>query len=443
MIWKPPLRRLTIGLTLTVVATAFEALSVATVLPATLRELGDLTLYGWTFSAFLLANLIGISVGGSESARVGLARLFVVGVVLFSVGLGVSGAAGTMSVIVAGRVLQGFGAGLLYTTSYAAIAQAYAVELQPSMLATLSSAWVIPGLVGPGLASLIAEHASWRWVFLGLVPPQLLAAALVVPALRALPPIEGVGALEPRSDRIRLAVQLGIGAAGALAGIGMRGAWLGVLLAITGGALALHALRRLTPPGTLLARPGLPAAIASMALITFAFFGTEAFVPLALDRIRHAPVALAGFALTGAALTWTAGAWLPVRLSARFARRTIIGSGLTILGAGVLGTLALLSPDVPPISALLVWAVAGFGMGLAFTTTSAAILESAGPGGAGVASASLQLSQTLGAALATGLGGVVVAAPFAGDPPTLGIAIVDAIMACTVLLALVTSRRIS
>lgn len=437
-LWSGPVRGLTLGLVLVVVAGAFEALAVATILPVTLRELGGLAYYGWTFSAFQLANVVGISVGG-ESDRLGLARLFVIGTALFCAGLIVSGFAPAMPVIVGGRVLQGFGAGLLYTASYAAIPQAYPVAVQPRMLATLSTAWVIPGLVGPGLAGLIAEHASWRWVFLGLVPLTLIAAVLALPALRALPRTAAAG---PRAGRIALAVRLGVGAGLALTGLGLHVWQLAAPLLVVGGAIAVHALRGLLPAGTLIARTGLPAAVATMTLVTFAFFGTEAFVPLALNHVRGAPVLISGLSLTCAALTWTTGAWLPVRLAGRVQRRTIILGGLAILAAGIGLTLALLSPAVSPWSALIAWGVAGFGMGLAFTTTSAAILEVAEPGEAGIASASLQLAQVIGAALSTGIGGAVVASSFAGDPPVAGIAVVDLAMLATVALAMLAARGI-
>ncbi|HKU37490.1 MAG TPA: MFS transporter [Polyangiales bacterium] len=420
---------------LTVVATAFEALAVATVLPITLHELGGLPFYGWTFSAFMLANLVGICLGASGH----LVRSFGVGAALFCAGLAISGFAPSMQVIVAGRLLQGFGAGLLSTVAYAAIAQAYVVGLQPRMLATLSSAWVVPGLVGPGLAGVVAQHASWRWVFLGLIPLLLLAAGLVLPALRALP----YAAERERGGRVGLSIQLGLGAAAALAGLGLQRWPVAIGLVAAGGSVAVRALTRLLPAGTLLARPGLPAAVASMALITFAFFGAEAFLPLALQDVRHAPVTLSGLTLTAAALTWTAGAWLPVRLEGRVSQRQIIHAGLAILGLGLLATLALLEPRVPTWCAVLAWGVSGFGMGLAFTTTSAAILAAATPGEAGLASSSLQLAQTLGAALATGAGGAVVAAPFAGNPPTHGIAYVDGIMLAATALAAYAARGIT
>lgn len=444
-IWQPPLGRLTLGLVLVVVATAFEALAVATILPTTTAELGGLAWYGWTFSAFMLANLVGITVGGNETDRRGPALPFIAGTLLFAGGLLVSGVAPSMPVIVLGRTSQGFGGGLLSAVAYASIARAYATELQPRMLATLSSAWVVPGLVGPGLAGVIAEQLGWRWVFLGLAPLPVFAALLVVPALRAAAAENGNGAAPVAGEdgaRTRMAVQLAIGSAVALGGLGFEPRWLGLTMVGIGSVIAAHALQRLLPPGTLVARTGLPAAVATMALLNFAFFGTEAFVPLAIVDVRGAGMMLNGLSLTAAALTWTAGAWMQVRLATHVARRTVIVGGLAILGIGIAGTLALVVSPVPPWTAVAAWAVAGLGMGLAFTTCSAAILEAAEPGQEGAASASLQLAQVLGAALATGIGGAIVAAPFAGVPPARGIAITDVLMLAVLGMSLLTASGV-
>ncbi|HEX4254920.1 MAG TPA: hypothetical protein VH089_07530, partial [Streptosporangiaceae bacterium] len=73
-IWTPERRPLTIGLVLAVTLVAFEALAVATVLPVVSRDLGDLRLYGWVFSAFMLSSLIGIVVAGTLADRVPLGR---------------------------------------------------------------------------------------------------------------------------------------------------------------------------------------------------------------------------------------------------------------------------------------------------------------------------------------------------------------------------------
>ena len=78
-LWQKGQRALTAGLLLAVVFIAFEALAVATILPTVVDEIGGLSIYGWTFSGFMLANLVGITIGGQVADRRGLATPFAVG----------------------------------------------------------------------------------------------------------------------------------------------------------------------------------------------------------------------------------------------------------------------------------------------------------------------------------------------------------------------------
>ena len=114
-----------------------------------------------------------------------------------------------MGWIVVSRAVQGGGAGMISALSYVSIGRGYPERAQSRMLAVLSSAWVVPGLAGPALAGLIADHVGWRWVFLGLAPLPLLAALLALPALRRLKPAE---AQRPDRRRLRDALLLSAGA---------------------------------------------------------------------------------------------------------------------------------------------------------------------------------------------------------------------------------------
>ena len=187
-IWAPERRLLTVGLVLAITFVAFEALAIATILPVVGRQLGDLRLYGWVFSAFLLASLIGIVVAGTLADRVPLWRPMLAGLALFALGLVVGGTAPDMAVLVAGRAVQGLGAGVVPAVAYVAISRCYPEESRPRMFAVLSTAWVVPGLIGQAIAALVAAAVGWRWVFLGLIPLVIVAGILVVLALRHLPP---------------------------------------------------------------------------------------------------------------------------------------------------------------------------------------------------------------------------------------------------------------
>jgi MFS transporter len=209
-VWARPQRSLTVGLLLTISATAFEALAVATVLPATVTDLGGLGFYGWVFSGFMLCNLVSIAVSGRLADHGGIARPFVGGSALFVAGLIIAGLAPSMGVVVVGRMAQGLGAGAISCVSYMAVARGYPTSARPRMLALLSSAWVVPGLIGPTLAGSVADYLSWRWVFLGLAPLTAIAASVAVIGLRRLAPQDGA---PPDPGRIALAIRLAIGTA--------------------------------------------------------------------------------------------------------------------------------------------------------------------------------------------------------------------------------------
>ena len=85
-----------------------------------------------------------------------------------------------MAVLVAARVIQGFGAGAIPAVAYVSIGRALPEHLRPRMFATLSTAWVIPGVIGPSLAGVVAENLNWRLVFLGLLPLIAIAVALTL-----------------------------------------------------------------------------------------------------------------------------------------------------------------------------------------------------------------------------------------------------------------------
>ncbi len=434
---------LTVGLVLMVTAVAFEGLAAPTILPATLEQLGGVEFYGWAFSGFWLANLVGIPLAGTEADRRGPYRPFVAGALAFALGLGMAGLAPEMSWVVAGRVVQGLGAGAISAITYVAVARGYPAVLQPRMIAVISSAWVLPGLVGPALAGWVAEAHSWRWVFLALAPLLPLTAIALARPLRAL--AAAPAETRPAGSRhvVRDALVLAAGAGLALAALSWGQLPISLILGATGVALAVAPLRRLLPPGTLGARSPRGATIAVLALISVAFFGVEAFVPLVVASLRGAGTVAGGLALTAAAVTWAAGSWLQARLASRSSRRSVAAAGLVLIGIGVLAETALpLSALAPTWFAAAGWALAGLGMGLAYSTLTLSVIESAPPGGEGAATASAQLANTMGIAVGTGVAGSVVALAASGPLGLApGVVIADLLMLAVILVALAAARQ--
>ena len=410
-IWAPTRRPLTVGLVLAVTFVAFEALAVATILPLVGRHLGDLRLYGWVFSAFLLASLIGIVVAGTLADRVPLGRPMLAGLALFTLGLIIGGTAPDMAVLVAGRAVQGLGAGVVPAVAYVAISRCYPEESRPRMFAVLSTAWVVPGLIGPGIAALVATAVGWRWVFLGLIPLVIAAGALVVLALRNVPP-----PANPGTATVPYLAVLGVvaGAGTALASLNSGVVFVAAVGGIAGGILLAASLRQLTPPRNLSARPGLTATILSRSLLTCCFFAGDAYVPYAIATVRHAPTALAALALTASTLTWTAGSWVQARFIARYGPRRLVRLGECLVAVGLAVMCVVLLPSVPPALGIVAWALAGGGIGTAYAPLSVTTLDRAAPGEEGRATSALQLCDVLGQALGTGVAGSIVAAATVG-----------------------------
>ena len=144
-----------------------------------------------------------------------------IGLVLFAVGLVVGGFAPSMPLLVIGRFVQGFGAGVVPAIGYVAIGRAFSVAERPRMFAILSTAWVVPGLVGPVLAERIAQGVGWRWVFLGLLPLVLAAGLVVVPAMMRIGPVTHRESVATPLLRRRLveAVRVAVGTALIVAGL--------------------------------------------------------------------------------------------------------------------------------------------------------------------------------------------------------------------------------
>jgi MFS family permease len=445
-LWSPQYRMLTIGLVLTITLAAFESLNVATIMPIVALDLHDRELYGWVFTAALLGSLIGIVVVGGFIDRIGLVRPFIGGLALFSIGLVVGGLAPSMEVLVGGRVLQGLGAGAIPPIAYVAIGRALPEELRARMLATLSTAWVLPGVIGPAISGLVAQYLHWRLVFLGLLPLIGIAAVMTVPMLSRSRPVEASAGAPQRSelrDRLPWALLVTLGAALVVGGLTDGRPMPGGALVLGGLALGLPAFRRLTPAGTLRVAPGLPAAVLLRGTLTFAFFCADAYVPLALQRWRGLDAATSGLALTFATLAWTSGAWIQARRFARVGARRLVTTGFLAIAVGIAGFAAILSPDVPVVVGILTWSIAGLGMGLSYSPLSLVTLAEAPVGGQGSATSSLQLSDTLGVALGTGVGGALIAiAAREGAPGWLGLAAAFAVGISFALLGAMLARRL-
>jgi MFS family permease len=401
-----PFRATTAGIVLVISFIAFETMAVATALPTAVAELRGLAWYGWSFTALLVASVVGMVAAGELTDRTGGRRPLVAGIAVFLAGLAVSGLAGTMLVFVLGRAMQGLGIGLVIVVTYVIIGEAYPEGLRPRVFGAISAAWVLPALVGPVVAGALAEGVGWRWVFLGLLPPFLAGSALLVPTVRRLRPPADPAPLRPARWAAAVLTAAGIATLQSGAQRADRG---GAVAAAVGLVLLAAGLRVLLPRGTVRLRRGVPAVIAFRGMLAGSLFSVESLVPLTLTVVHGYSATAAGLPLTLSALGWSSASWWQGR-HPQVPRHLLVRTGFTAVAVAAAGMAVVAQPATPPWLVYLLWPVAGAGAGLVMPSVGVLLLALTPEAQRGANSSALQISDSTTSALCIGLGGALVAA---------------------------------
>ncbi|KQV96090.1 MFS transporter [Pelomonas sp. Root1237] len=382
---------------------AFESIAVATAMPAVAEALQGLPYYALAFGATLATSVLGMTAAGQLCDKRGPYRAALAGLAAFLVGLLLAGFAPSMPVLVLGRALQGLGSGVLGVTLYVGVGQVVPQQLHPKMFAMFAGAWVVPGLVGPALASFLVQFIGWRSVFL------VVAAAVPVAALMILPALKRVGSGtgdELRWGAMRWALLASVGALTLHSASQQSGASSALLFA-AGLVAAGIAARLLLPAGTLRAARGLPTVILLRGLIAATFASAEAFLPLMLTQHFGWSLTQAGIALSAGAVTWSIGSALQARVQRPESRRLLLPGGFTLTALALTLVIAPLLFALPSALVFVGWTLVGLGIGLSFPILSVLLLKLSPPEQQGSNTSSLQLCDALTSSAALALAGLL------------------------------------
>jgi EmrB/QacA subfamily drug resistance transporter len=359
----------------------------------------------WVINGYTIAFAGFLLLGGRLADVIGQRRAFLGGVALFAAGSLIGGLAGSSSVLIAGRVVQGLGAAVLSPATLTILLASFpeGPERAKAMgwwMAIGAAGGATGGLVGGALTELL----SWRWVLLVNVPVGLAVLAVATRVLAD----HAVGH-RPRLDVPgATAATLGLGAL--VLGItqveqhGWTAAQTLVPAAVAVALLALFvALQRRAPdpllPLSLLRLPGLVAANAVMLPSSAALFAVWFFLTLYMQQVLGYTPLLAGVAF----LPQTAGIILGTQLTTRLlgARdaRVVVSAALLLSAAGFVllfladvGTGYVLGVALPGVLVML-------GAGIAFPPIISAATAGVGPEVHGLASGVLNTTRMVGGAL--------------------------------------------
>ncbi|PYE48069.1 MFS transporter [Paenibacillus barcinonensis] len=442
-------RAMTIGIMLVLTTSAFEGLAITTIAAKIAQDMQGLHLYGWIFSAFLLSQLVGTLVMGQQVDKQGVFNSMLVSFTVFVLGTIIAAASLNMYMLIGGRAFQGFGAGALITCVYACVTLYYPDSLRTQILAAFSMAFVLPSLIGPYFAGLIASYISWRFVFWIVIPLIAIALLLTYRSFRDLQRSQQVtGGARAIDSRTGQAILLAIGTGLLLTGLGMITNWQGIALSMGGLMIMIPLMHKLLPQGTFLVQAGLPATLVTRGLYVACYFATESFVILGLTELKGLSADTAGLLVAAGSLSWSGAAWLQARLDAKDRgegrkRRVMLGIG-TMIGGVMLVILALFLQDTGIMLILISQIIIGFGVGLANPTTAVIALQYAELGHEGKMSANLQFVDSFYVAMSIGVSGALVAlAETMRWGISTGIFMVLMLQLLLVLLSFLSSLRIS
>lgn len=323
----------------------------------------------WTVTAYLLSLAAVIPISGWAAKRFGAKRLFVISVILFTLGSALCGMAHSMSELIFFRVLQGVGGGMITPIGQIILVK----KAGPSNLARVMSAIGVPiilaPVIGPTLGGVLLDNVGWRWIFYVNVP---IGIAAVISALRLLPrdAKEEAGQLDFPGLAL-IAVGL-VGITYGLAEIGTKSfGSASVLLPMAVGVILVTAfvLRALHIDHPLLdVRLYLNKAFSAASLTTFclgaAMYGGMILMPLYFQTVRGEDPVMTGLLLAPQGV----GTAIAMGLSGRVVER--FGGGATALCGGILALVAtlpfvLIGAHTSYLSLNLAMVVRGFGIGMA------------------------------------------------------------------------------
>jgi MFS family permease len=305
-------------------------------------------------SAYFGAYALMLLPGGELVDRFGARRLSLVGLGLFAVGAGAGALSSSIGVLIATRVVQGIGAGLVSPAALAGAVSGFPPERRGSALGIWGASAGVSNLLGPLLGGLLTVWLGWRADWWALVPLALIAAAAIV---RQLPPSLHAEQAAERSAAINRVV---------LAATLVAGLTFAVMIGCF--YLASQYLQRVA---------GYSALGASAALVIVAV-------------------------LVGAAAPLTG------RLVDEHGERVPAVLGF-VLAAGGLAVLAIPGMPLASLVTILPLVPVGLGLGMLFVPTSRAALNATPLPSHGRTSAILSVGRLLGAGIGAGLGGLALA----------------------------------
>ncbi|MDR7143022.1 MFS transporter [Rhizobium sp. BE258] len=392
---------------------AVESYIMATIAPSIVRDIGGLPLLSWVTTLYVAAAVLGSISVAMRPRGMGLRIAYVFGAVLFGAGSLVCAAAPVMEVVLVGRTIQGYGAGILAALAYAFVRFAFPEPLWPKASTLYAAIWGVATLLGPSAGGLFADGSNWRHAFIVLVPLGVLMAVLAPWLLPKATDDRAEGRIPFVQIGLLIGAVLLVSIAGTLEHTGGKAVL--VALAVIAIALVLVVERqgrtRLLPTGAVTL--GKPVARVYLTMFTLLIVLTsDIYIPYFLQALHGVTPLISGYLTALVALGWTFAAFFSGNLKGPAAIKAIIAG--CVIEALSTAALALLLARENQTAEILILAPAafamlmmGFGVGLGWAHLVTKVLQLVQNSEQDKASAAISTVQSLGSAFGAAIAGVI------------------------------------
>ena len=378
----------TTGVMMTIFLGAVGQTSLVTAMPAIIADIGGFDRYAWAHAAYLIASTVATLVAGRLSDIYGRRTLLLVGLAILAAASVPVVLVGNMTQLALLRGIQGLGGGAVMACSTIAVADLYAPRERGRIQGLVGAVVFLSIVIGPLLAGLLADTASWRWILLINVPAGLLVAAVIA---RTFPRMSAAAGTAGGTGNAETA-----GTAGTTGSTGTVGAAASVM------PLSLYRNRTLT------------AGAALMILTSFGLYGNILFVPLFFQAVQGFSATGGGGILAplglGVVLGGVVSGQLISRTGGHYRLHAIVGT--VFMAAGTF-LLAGMGPETELGLAAVYLVTVGWGAGAMGTTVTVAVQNSTPFAMVGAATATLHFWRLVSGAAGLAALGAVLAARFA------------------------------
>jgi EmrB/QacA subfamily drug resistance transporter len=407
---------------------ALDSTIIATAVPSVVKDLGGFSQFPWLFSVYLLTQAVTVPVYGKLADVVGRKPLLLCGIGVFVAASLSCGLAWSMPALIAGRALQGVGAGAIQPIGITVIGDLYSVEERAKVQGYVASVWGMASVLGPTLGGLFSDYLSWRWIFFVNLPLGALAVTALhrrftetVARRRHQVDLLGAALLTAGCSLLILGLLEGGKAWDwtSTSSVAALGSAAGLLFAFV---LAEHRAAEPVLPLWVFRRRILVSGNLAAVGVGALLIGLSSYVPTWVQDVLGTGAVEAGLALGALTVGWPLAASQAGRLYLRIGFRdtALIGVTLAVLGTA----LTALLPERASV-----WQVAatmfltGLGMGLTSSPLVVAVQSVVGWERRGVVTGTNMFSRSIGSALGAAAFGAIanttLAHRFAAPPPGL------------------------